>query len=82
MATGTPFVTSPVGACAEIGIADVTHLMARNEDEWYAALSRLLADRDLRKRMGAAGRQHALENYTVGTQADKLSQIFRSVSDL
>jgi len=80
MASGTPFVTTPVGACAEIGEANVTHFAARTEDEWYAALAQLLSDKGLRERMGAAGRQHATQHYTVAAQADKLSEVFRSAA--
>jgi len=78
MATGIPFVTSPVGACAEIGEANATHLIAHTEDEWYVALGRLLADGNLRQRMGAAGRRHAIQHYSVAVQADKLSEAFRA----
>ncbi len=78
MAVGVPFVTTPVGACAEIGTPDVTHLFATTEDEWFLALSKLLSDESLRQRMGAAGRQHAVEHYTVSAQAAKLAEVFRS----
>jgi len=78
MAVGVPFVTTPVGACAEIGIPNLTHLFATTEDEWFEALSQLLADETLRRRMGAAGRQHAIEHYTVAAQAAKLADVFRA----
>jgi glycosyltransferase involved in cell wall biosynthesis len=78
MAVGVPFVTTPVGACAEIGEPNVTHLFARTEDEWYAALSQLLSDENLRRRMGAAGRQHAVEHYTVSAQAQKLADVLHA----
>jgi glycosyltransferase involved in cell wall biosynthesis len=78
MAVGVPFVTTPVGACAEIGTPDVTHLFATTEDEWFEALSKLLADKTLRRRMGAAGREHAIEHYTVASQAAKLADVFRA----
>jgi glycosyltransferase involved in cell wall biosynthesis len=77
MAVGVPFVATPVGACAEIGIPNVTHLFATTEAEWFEALSQLLTDETLRRRMGAAGRQHAIEHYTVGAQAAKLADVFR-----
>ncbi|MGI8733560.1 MAG: glycosyltransferase [Pyrinomonadaceae bacterium] len=76
MAVGVPFVTTPVGACAEIGEPLVTHLLAQTEDEWYAALSQLLTDEHLRRRLGAAGRRHAVERYTVAAQAQKLADVF------
>ena len=78
MAVGLPFVTTPVGASAELGKPNVTHLFARTEDDWCAALARLLTDEDLRRRMGAAGRQYAVENYTVSMQAEKLAGVFHS----
>ena len=80
MAVGIPFVVTPVGACAEIGEPEVTHLAARSEDEWSAALARLLSDASLRRKMGAAGRQHALQYYTVAAQADKLAEALHAAA--
>lgn len=81
MAVGVPFVTTPVGACAEIGEPNVTHFMARTEDEWYRALAKLLAEPNLARSMGAAGRQHAIDHYSLVSQADKLAEVFRSAVD-
>lgn len=78
MAVGMPFVTTPVGASAEIGKPNVTHFFARTEDDWCAALAQLLTDENLRRCMGAAGRQYAVEHYTVAAQAQKLADVFRS----
>lgn len=80
MAIGIPFVTTPVGACAEIGEANETHLIAQTEDEWYVALGRLLADENLRERMGTAGRRHAVQHYSVAAQAAKLADVFRAAA--
>jgi glycosyltransferase involved in cell wall biosynthesis len=77
MAVGVPYVVSPVGVCAEIGEAGVTHLAAASPDEWYEALRTLLQDREQRQRMGSAGRQYALKHYNVSDQADKLAQALR-----
>src|SRR5205085_3355797 len=41
MSVGTPFVVTPVGVCAEIGVVGATHLMAETPDEWHATLARL-----------------------------------------
>lgn len=73
MAVGVPYVVSPVGTCTEIGEPGRTHFLASTQDEWREALGKLLADRELRKRMGAAGRRHATDYYTVPIQADKLA---------
>jgi glycosyltransferase involved in cell wall biosynthesis len=80
MAVGIPFVVTPVGACAEIGEPEVTHLAARSDDEWYGALKRLLSNAGLRKEMGEAGREHALQDYTVAAQADKLAEALRTAA--
>ncbi len=73
MAVGAPFVVTPVGVCAELGVAGTTHLSARTHAEWYAALERLLRDASLRHTLGAAGRRHAVEHYALPAQADKLA---------
>jgi len=78
MAVGIPFVASPVGANTEIGEAQMTHFEARSQDEWRDALARLLSDAELRMRIGAAGREYALQHYTVAEQADKLAEALRS----
>lgn len=80
MAVGVPFVVTPVGAAAETGEAGRTHLSATTPDEWHAALARLLADEELRRTMGAAGRAYALEHFTVPAQADKLAHVLREAA--
>jgi glycosyltransferase involved in cell wall biosynthesis len=77
MAVGIPYVVTPVGSCAEIGEAGVTHLPASTQEEWRAGLERLLADASLRRRMGEAGRLHTLQHYTVTIQSDKLARVLR-----
>jgi glycosyltransferase involved in cell wall biosynthesis len=77
MAVGLPFVATPVGACAEIGVPGITHFTAETHDGWVDTLTRLLTEESLRRRMGAAGREHALSNYTVPAQADKLAEALR-----
>lgn len=73
MSVGVPYVVSPVGVCAEIGVAGSTHFCAATFDEWYDSLEKLLVDAALRQSMGNAGRLHALQHYTVPQQADKLA---------
>ena len=80
MAVGIPFVVTPFGAAAEIGREGETHLSASTTEEWHAALARLLADAELRRRMGEAGRRHALEFYSVPAQADKLAAALREAA--
>jgi glycosyltransferase involved in cell wall biosynthesis len=81
MAVGVPFVMTPVGVCAEMGEPGRTHFAARTPDEWGAALAALLSDGSLRRRMGVAARRHALENYGVPAQADKLAAALREARE-
>ena len=80
LSCGVPYVASPVGIVASIGTPGVTHFEARSEDEWFAALSRLLTDADLRDRMGTAGRRYALEHYSTRRAAATLAEVFRTVA--
>lgn len=74
MAVGIPFVTTPIGACAELGEPGSTHFSATSDEEWHDHLARLIDDADLRQRMGQAGREHALKYYSLPEQADKLAR--------
>lgn len=77
MSVGVPFVVTPVGVCAELGEEGRTHFAARTPEEWRRALAALVSDAGLRRRMGAAGREHALSHYTVAEQAEKLAAALR-----
>ena len=77
MACGVPFVMSPVGVCATMGVAGETHLLATTDDEWLAALRQLIADAELRRRMGRAGRAYAEAHFSLPAQAEMLAEILR-----
>ena len=76
-----PFVASPVGVVSQIGVPEETHLEARTDDEWERALSRLLTDAALRRRLRDAGRRYAVERYSTSESAAQLADIFREVVD-
>lgn len=80
MSVGIPFIASPVGAVAEIGQPGVTHLTAKTSEEWTRALTLLLGDAEMRKKMGAAGRQHVIQHYSLPDQAEKLIQAIHEVA--
>ncbi len=73
MAVGVPFVMSPVGVCAEIGIPGETHFNALTHEDWYNHLDVLLSDKELRKRMGNEGRHFSIANYDLEDHADRLA---------
>lgn len=80
LASGVPFVASPVGAAAEVGVAGTTHLLAGSISEWSDALTSLLEDPATRARMGQAGRRHALRHHTTAIGATLLAEVLRQVS--
>jgi len=81
MAVGIPYVATPVGASVEIGELGTTHFFASSDEEWYEVLETLIANPDLRTRMGAAGRRHVTEHYHLSAQADKLAAALREAAE-
>jgi len=77
MATGVPFVMSPAGVCATMGVPGQTHFAAISDDDWLDALRRLVADAQLRGRMSVAGRAFAEQHYDIDVQADALAAVIR-----
>jgi glycosyltransferase involved in cell wall biosynthesis len=75
MATGVPFVMSPVGVCASMGIDGRTHLLATSDAEWHDALLRLIRDAQLRESMSKEGRVFAEAHYDIEQQADALAEV-------
>ena len=80
MASGVPFVMSPVGVCATMGISGETHLAAVTDDQWLDALRRLITDDNLRIRIGRTGRAFAEQHYSIDEQADALAGIIRAAA--
>jgi glycosyltransferase involved in cell wall biosynthesis len=81
LACGLPVVASPVGVNCEIVREDVGFL-ATTEDEWRAALTTLIADAELRRRLGSAGRAKAESAYSLASQTPRLVEVLRSAARL
>lgn len=66
MAMARPVVASPVGSIGELVLDGVTGLLAETGSaESYAdAIGTLLANADLRKKLGEAAHKHIIDNYT------------------
>jgi Glycosyltransferase len=79
LAVGVPFVMTPVGVCAEIGIHGSTHFNAETEKDWYDSLDKLLSDAELRRKIGENGRKYSLAHFTVSAQTEKLANTFHTV---
>jgi glycosyltransferase involved in cell wall biosynthesis len=81
MAVGVPFVMSPVGVNGELGIPGTTHFNATSDQDWYNSLDTLLCSEEERRRMGLAGREFALTNYSLSQHADVLAETLVRVVD-
>lgn len=79
MACGLPIVASPVGVNCDLVREGTNGFLAVDAEQWGASLGRLIADRELRQRFGAAGRILAEESYSLSSQLPRLSALFGSV---
>ena len=79
MALGIPTICSPVGVNTDIIQDDQNGFLASTEDEWVDKLTRLLRSRELRQRLGQAGRTTVEQKYSAITQSPRVYEIFKSV---
>lgn len=79
MALGIPTVCSPVGVNTDIIQNGENGFLAGSEDEWVEKLGQLLNSRELRERLGNAGRQTVEQNYSATVQAPRVLELLRSV---
>jgi len=75
IACGIPVVGNIEGGTSEILNAESSIAVAKN-DEWIDGLAMLIKDREMRERMGHAGRQFALDHHDVKVISRKLMGIF------
>jgi glycosyltransferase involved in cell wall biosynthesis len=78
MAAGKPVVASSVGGIPSVIADDANGLLVNPGDPagLVEALSRLLADAAVRRRLGGAARQTIEEGYSLGTSIRRLTTIY------
>jgi glycosyltransferase involved in cell wall biosynthesis len=79
MAAGIPAVSSPVGVVAEFTQHDVSGMLCGSAEKWEQSIERLLADADLRSRMGASGRAVVEERFALEQHAPRLAAWIEAV---
>lgn len=71
MALEIPTIMSPVGVNAEIIQDGENGFLATTEQEWLAKLESLILSKELRKKLGKAGRKTVIDNYSVEANKNK-----------
>ncbi|HNW90373.1 MAG TPA: glycosyltransferase family 4 protein [Bacteroidales bacterium] len=79
MAIGIPTIMSPVGVNTEIIQDGVNGFLAEAEDEWTEKISLLIESPELRKKIGANGRQTVEERYSFNAWKDKYVSYFEEL---
>lgn len=78
MACGLPVIASPVGVNAEIVRDGDSGFLATGPEQWRRALNALLNDAELRRRMGALGRERAVADYSLAVHAPRVVEIIKA----
>jgi glycosyltransferase involved in cell wall biosynthesis len=76
MSMEIPAIVSPVGVNSKIVTHGVDGMICRTNAEWIEALEQLIEDRELRKRIGAAGRKKVEERYSVSSNSSNFLSMF------
>jgi glycosyltransferase involved in cell wall biosynthesis len=80
MACGVPVVAAAVGVNREIIEDGVNSFLATSPGEWVEKLGRLLADRGLRARFAASGRETIVERYSLQVTAPQLASVLAAAA--
>jgi len=79
MAVGIPTVASPVGIVPNYIDDGESGFLADSQEDWVEQLSRLIADPDLRQRIGLKARKVIEERYSAEVWAPKVGEILSSL---
>ena len=79
MACGKPVVASPVGANKVIVRDGVEGFLPADHSQWSDVLGKLCDDSSLRARLGTAGRNRVVGEYSLQVTAPRLETLLRSV---
>jgi glycosyltransferase involved in cell wall biosynthesis len=82
LASGLPFIGSPVGINRRLVDEGRNGLLADDDAEWIAAVRRLHEDETLRFLMGGHGVAYIRRYHTAAVLAERLSGVFRSLTRL
>lgn len=79
MALEIPTIMSPVGVNTEIIEDESNGFLASKEEEWVEKLSMLIESKELREKIGKAGRQTVIDKYSFHAQKDRYVRCFNEL---
>jgi glycosyltransferase involved in cell wall biosynthesis len=79
MAAGLPVVANPVGVQADMIRHGQSGFLAKTPDEWVTAIRTLADDPNLRRRMGAAGRERVEREYSARQGARQWCEVLNAL---
>ena len=79
MSAGIACIASPVGINQSIIQPGVNGFLASTAEEWFGHLESLIKDSDLRDRLGATGRQNAIDFYSREVCFNKLLKLIQEL---
>lgn len=79
MACGVATIMSNVGVNAEIIKHGENGFLVNNQQEWVQYLSQLIEDANLRHKIGSAGRQTVVKNYSVNAHKHRYLEVLNSL---
>lgn len=80
MSAALPVVASPVGINARLIHHGTRGLLARSPHDWRKSVATLIAEPELRRAMGVAGRAFVEQHYSIGTWFPQLLSIIEAVA--
>jgi glycosyltransferase involved in cell wall biosynthesis len=80
-AAGTAVVSTRVGGTPSVVVGGVTGALVEPHDVvgFSAQVRQLIEDGEARTRMGAAGRQHTIERFTLDRLTEQVDEVYRNV---
>lgn len=76
LSLGIPAVASPVGVNKVIIEEGINGYLCRTKEEWQTALTTLVANVDIRKKAGIAGREKMQREYSIAANKEKFIKLF------
>ena len=78
MALGIPTVASNIGNVSSIIKNMKNGILVNTNDEWLEAFIKLIDNPNLRKKIGLAGRETVIKNYSIDILTKKYLKVLKS----